>query len=72
MYHRGPDISQFRSTTSRFLRKKVVENRKCTQLPQSDLEHFNEPDLYGFNEPSKACIRYDQSFSRYMPTVESM
>ncbi len=43
IYPRGPNLCLFRSTTGRFQKYKVVENRKnrkCTESPRTDLEHL--------------------------------
>ena len=36
----GPNFGPFRSTGSRFNIYKVGENRKCTEWPQTELEHL--------------------------------
>ena len=58
---RGPDQP--------FLRYKVVENRKSTQLPQNDLKHLSKVSVYTENSPPRpkfhSVFLFDQPFLRY-------
>ncbi len=71
--HRRTNFSPFCSTTSRFLRNKVVKNWKYTEWPQDDLAHLTvkkkESTLYTLNVCSRVpnfkpiCCTSIHSFS---------